>query len=220
MIPLKDDIPSGRRPYITYLILAVNIIVFVYELSLGRNLDTFFLKYGAVPNSIIHGHNPLAIFTLFSSMFMHANFAHIIGNMLFLWIFADNVEDRLGFIWFPIFYILSGISGSLLHIIISPSSEIPMIGASGAISGVLGAYVLLFPKARVLALIPLGFFMRMTYLPSYVFLGIWFLYQFIFGLSSIGARGGGVAYFAHIGGFVVGFAIAIFFRKKRNYRIF
>ena len=219
MIPLKDDIPSNRRPYITYIILACNIIVFIYELTLGKNLDNFFFAYGAVPSSLISGHNPLAVLTLFSSMFMHANFAHIIGNMLFLWIFADNIEDRMGYFWFPIFYFFCGISGSLLHIVISPSSDIPMIGASGAISGVLGAYVLLFPKARVLALIPLGFFMRMTYLPSYIFLGIWFLYQFIFGVSSIGARGGGVAYFAHIGGFVAGFLIALLFRRKSYYKI-
>ncbi len=216
MIPLRDNIPSFRRPYVTYFILVVNIGVFIYGLSLGKNLDSFFFRYGAIPKSIVSGHDPLAVLTLFSSMFIHASIPHIIGNMLFLWIFADNIEDRLGHLWFPIFYVLCGLGGSILHIIIAPSSGVPMVGASGAISGVLGAYVLLFPRARVLTLIPLGFFMRMTYMPSYIFLGIWFLYQFIFGISSIGARGGGIAYFAHIGGFAVGFLIAIFYRWSRR----
>ena len=149
-------------------------------------------------------------------MFIHADsIMHIVGNMLFLWIFADNVEDRMGHIKFLLFYFVCGIAAALLQSAINPASKIPMIGASGAVSGVLGAYILFFPKARVLALIPLGFFLRISYLPSFVFLGIWFLYQFLFGVSSIGARGG-VAYFAHIGGFVAGLILALPFRKKKK----
>jgi membrane associated rhomboid family serine protease len=149
-------------------------------------------------------------------MFIHANLMHIFGNMLFLWIFADNIEDRMGHIKFIIFYLVCGIAAVLLHGVTAMNSQVPMVGASGAISGVLGAYILLYPKARILALIPFGFFLRATYLPSVIFLGIWFLYQFLFGVSTIGAKGGGVAYFAHIGGFIAGLLIALPFRKKRK----
>jgi membrane associated rhomboid family serine protease len=218
MLPLKDDIASRTRPIITYAILVVNIIVFLYELALGAQLHNFVVQYGATPFYIFHPTGFSSYATLFSSMFIHANLMHIFGNMLFLWIFADNVEDRLGHIKFVFFYFICGISGALLHSVIEPNSTIPMIGASGAISGVLGAYVILYPKAKILALIPLGFFLRLTYLPSIIFLGIWFLYQFLFGVTSLGARGGGVAYFAHIGGFIAGILLALPFRKrKRNY---
>lgn len=223
MLPLKDNIPTYSRPIVTYILLGINIIVFLYELSLGPELNAFFKEFGATPFYIFHPVSPSSYLTLFSSMFIHSGFMHIFGNMLFLWIFADNVEDKLGRITFIFFYVLCGIAGALLHGITAPNSKIPMIGASGAISGVLGAYILLFPKAKVLALVPLGFFLRITYLPSVIFLGIWFLYQFLFGISSIGARGGGVAYFAHIGGFVTGLVFALPFRKSKkkfNYEIF
>jgi len=223
MLPLKDNIPTYTRPIITYILLGINIMVFLYELSLGPELNTFFKEFGATPFYIFHPVGLSSYLTLFSSMFIHSGFMHIFGNMLFLWIFADNVEDRLGHIPFIFFYVICGIAGALLHSITAPNSQIPMIGASGAISGVLGAYILLFPKAKVLALVPLGFFLRITYLPSIIFLGIWFLYQFLFGISSIGARGGGVAYFAHIGGFIVGLAFALPFKKSRkkiSYEIF
>ncbi len=222
MLPLKDDLPSYSRPIVTYIILGINIIVFLYELSLGPQFNNLIRQFGAVPFNIYHPTGISSYATLFSSMFIHAGFMHIFGNMLFLWIFADNIEDRLGHIKFIFFYLICGIAGALLHSITAMDSKVPMIGASGAISGVLGAYILLFPKARVLALIPFGFFLRITYLPSIVFLGIWFLYQFLFGISSIGARGGGVAYFAHLGGFIVGLLLALPFkgkRKKINYEI-
>jgi len=184
MIPLKDDIQTYSLPIITYVILGLNVVIFLYELSLGPHLGSLM---------------------------------HIFGNMLFLWIFADNIEDRFGHIKFLFFYLLCGIAGALLQSIVAPNSTVPMIGASGAISGVLGAYVLLFPKARILALIPFGFFLRVSYLPSIIFLGIWFLYQFIFGIFSIGARGGGVAYLAHIGGFITGLLIALLFKRRKDY---
>lgn len=151
-------------------------------------------------------------------MFIHASLMHIIGNMLFLWIFGDNIEDRLGHFFFFFFYILSGLAGALLHSITAPNSTVPMVGASGAISGIMGAYILLYPKARILALVPLGFFIRIMKLPALLFLGIWFLYQFLLGFVSIGVKGGGVAYFAHIGGFAAGFIMALPFKftKKRH----
>jgi membrane associated rhomboid family serine protease len=225
MIPLRDELRSSTRPYVTYAILAVNILVFIYETSLGRNVNDFIFRFGAIPNNIFHPAGPATYLTLVSSMFVHAGFMHVLGNMLFLWVFADNVEDRIGHVKFLLFYLVSGIAGSLLHSLTSPGSLIPMVGASGAISGVLGAYILFYPRARVMALIPLGFFMRMTYLPSFVFLGIWFLYQLLLGLLSVGVRGGGVAYFAHIGGFAAGLLFALpfkFIKKKEgsNYKIF
>jgi membrane associated rhomboid family serine protease len=141
---------------------------------------------------------------------------HIIGNMLFLWIFGDNIEDRLGHVFFVLFYIISGLAGALLHSVTAPDSLIPMVGASGAISGIMGAYILLYPKARILALVPLGFFIRIMKLPAMLFLGIWFLYQFLLGIMSIGVKGGGVAYFAHIGGFAAGFVMALPFKFTRK----
>lgn len=216
MIPLKDDVPSISRPIVTYIILGLNIIVFIYEISLGQALHNFITQFGAVPYHIFHPIGFSSYATLFSSMFIHAGLMHIIGNMLFLWIFADNIEDSLGHIKFVFFYIICGLTGALLHSITAPNSTIPMIGASGAISGVLGAYILLFPKAKILALIPLGFILRVTRLPAIVFIGIWFLFQFLLGVSSIGGRGG-VAYFAHIGGFVMGFLLALPFKLKKKF---
>jgi len=225
MIPLKDDLRSSTRPFVTYLILAVNIAVFLYETSLGRNVNDFIFRFGAIPRDLFHPAGPAIYLTLVSSMFIHAGFMHILGNMLFLWVFADNVEDRIGHVKFLLFYLACGIAGSLLHSLTSPASAVPMVGASGAISGVLGAYILFYPRARVMALIPLGIFMRMTYLPSIVFLGFWFLYQLLLGLLTVGAGGGGVAYFAHIGGFAAGILIALpfkFYKKKEgaDYKIF
>jgi len=225
MIPLRDDLRSTTRPFVTYLILAVNVAVFIYQTALVRNVDDFILRFGAVPMNIFHPSGPATYLTLISSMFIHANFMHILGNMLFLWVFADNVEDRIGHVKFLIFYLVCGIAGSLLHSLTSPDSLVPMVGASGAISGVLGAYILFYPRAKVMTLIPLGFFMRMTYLPSIVFLGIWFLIQLFVGIFSVGAKGGGVAYFAHIGGFAAGLLFALPFKlaKKKEdsyYKIF
>lgn len=216
MLPLKDDLRTRTRPVVTYAILTANILVYIYEISLGEALSEFVLQFGVVPYNIFHPTGIQSYITLFTSMFIHAStIMHIAGNMLFLWIFADNVEDRMGHVKFLLFYFVCGIAAGLLQSAIDPGSRIPMIGASGAVSGVLGAYILLFPRAKVLALIPLGFFMRVSQLPSFVFLGIWFLYQFLFGVSSFGAKGG-VAYFAHIGGFVAGLLLALPFKMKKK----
>ncbi len=223
MLPLKDDLKTHTRPVVVYGILAANIIVYIYELSLGSALNDFVRQFGVTPYFLFHPSGIETYLTVFTSMFIHSTgIMHIVGNMLFLWIFADNVEDRMGHFRFLLFYFVCGIAAALLQSVIDPGSMIPMIGASGAVSGVLGAYILLYPKARVLALIPLGFFLRVSYLPSFIFLGIWFLFQFLFGVSSLSAQGG-VAYFAHIGGFVAGVLLALPYRRKKknvDYRIF
>ncbi len=212
MLPLRDDIPSNKRPVITYMLIAMNVAVFIYEMSLGRDLRSFVISYGVIPQNILAG---TGLYTLFSSMFLHGDFWHILGNMLYLWIFGDNVEDTLGKFWFIVMYFLSGLVGSFAHILVSPGSTIPTIGASGAVSGVLGCYLLLFPKARVLALIPLGIFIRFTMLPAYIFLGFWIFLQLILGLGTA-AGGAGVAYFAHIGGFVIGILFGLIFKRKQQ----
>jgi membrane associated rhomboid family serine protease len=216
MLPLKDDLKSHTRPVVVYGILAANILVYLYEISLGQALNDFVRQFGVTPYYLFHPSGIETYLTIFTSMFIHSNsIMHILGNMLFLWIFADNVEDRMGHVKFLLFYFVCGTAAALLQSVIDPGSKIPMIGASGAISGVLGAYILLFPKARVLALIPLGFFLRISYLPSFIFLGIWFLFQFLFGVSSVGTQGG-VAYFAHIGGFIAGLILALPFRRRKK----
>jgi len=198
MLPLKDDIKTRTRPVVVYGILAANILVYLYEISLGSALNDFVRQFGVTPYFLFHPAGVEDYLTLMTSMFIHSeSIMHIAGNMLFLWIFADNIEDRMGHFKFLLFYFVCGIAAALLQ------------------SAVLGAYILLYPKARVLALIPLGFFLRISYLPSFIFLGIWFLYQFLFGVSSIGAKGG-VAYFAHIGGFIAGLIFALPFKRKRK----
>ncbi|MEO0096509.1 MAG: rhomboid family intramembrane serine protease [candidate division WOR-3 bacterium] len=209
MIPLRDDIPSLKRPIFVYLILIINVLIFLYELTLGTYLRDFILEYGIIPVSIINGERLL---TLFTGMFLHGNFIHILGNMLYLWVFGDNVEDILGHFWFFVMYFLSGLAGSFLHILRNPYSQVPMIGASGAISGVLGAYLILFPNARILTLIPIGFFLRIALVPAFLFLGIWILLQLLY--SSMGISG--VAWSAHIGGFVIGLIMGLFFRKRKK----
>ncbi|MEO0102839.1 MAG: rhomboid family intramembrane serine protease [candidate division WOR-3 bacterium] len=215
MIPLKDDVPKVRVrfPIFMLLLLISNIIVFIYEMSLSQSgLNRLISNYGAIPLFITRGEN---LYTLFSAMFLHGGFDHIIGNMLYLWIFADNVEDALGHFWFIIMYFLAGLAGSFLHILMARDSAVPMIGASGAISGVLGSYLIFFPTARILALVPFGFFLRIVYLPAYLFLGFWILLQFIYGFASLpGVKGGGIAFFAHIGGFLIGVLWGLLFRQR------
>lgn len=212
MLPLRDDIPSSKKPTATYIIIALNVAVFIYQLSLGSELRNFFVSFGATPANILAGNN---LYTLLTAMFMHGGFWHILGNMLYLWIFGDNVEDVLGIFWFVVMYFLSGMVGSFAHILVSPGSTIPMVGASGAVSGVLGCYILLFPRAKVLALVPIIFFIRIMMLPAVIFIGFWIFLQIIYGFSSIGG-GAGVAYFAHIGGFAVGIIFGLIFRKRQQ----
>ncbi|MBI1910392.1 MAG: rhomboid family intramembrane serine protease [Deltaproteobacteria bacterium] len=216
MIPLKDNIPSSTYPYVTISIIAINVLVFLYQLTLGiQGAESFIYRTAAIPYEITHlaDTSPGSIlpppFTLFTAMFVHGGLLHLAGNMLFLWIFGDNVEDRFGHVRFLIFYLLAGIAGSLVHIMVEPSSTIPMVGASGAIAGVLGAYFILYPRAQIKTLVFLLFFVTIAYVPAVLFLGLWFLFQI---LSSGYATG--VAWYAHIGGFVAGVLTVLIFRPK------
>ncbi len=216
MIPLRDDIRSKTRPYVTYALIAGCTLVFLYQLfselsdrALGR---TIILTFGMIPHQIVSGQR---LWTLITSMFLHGGFFHIIGNMLYLWIFGDNVEDAFGHLPYIGLYVLAGLFGSFLHILIAPHSTIPTIGASGAISGAMGAYFVLYPRARVLTLIPIFFFLRIVYLPAFVLLGFWILLQLFYGCSSAGGATG-VAYFAHIGGFAVGILLGLLVKHRRG----
>ncbi|EQB62878.1 MAG: Rhomboid family protein [candidate division Zixibacteria bacterium RBG-1] len=213
MFPLKDDIPTEKPPIITIALIVINVLIFFYQISLGPDFQYFIVKLGAIPYEITHQSEitPEAPFpvnmTLLTSMFLHGGWLHIIGNMLYLWIFGNNIEDKLGHFKFIIFYLVSGIIASLVFVLSSPNSTVPMVGASGAIAGVLGAYLLKFPHARILTLIFLGFFVRIVRIPAVYVLGFWFVIQLIYALPSIGSNTGGVAWFAHIGGFVAGMGL-------------
>lgn len=224
MIPIKDRNPTHRFPIFTILIIIVNVVVFLYEVSLdSKGLESFFLAYGVVPFSVIgtlaQGPlDPMAVFPLLSSMFLHGGILHLGGNMLYLWVFGDNIEDKLGHGRFLAFYLLCGLAATLLHVVIDPASTVPTVGASGAISGVLGAYLLMFPKARVVTVIPIFFFLQVAELPALIVLGFWFVIQFFNGIASLGyetAGMGGVAWWAHIGGFIAGLLLVIPLRKYR-----
>lgn len=213
MFPLKDDIPTERPPIVTIALIVINALIFFYQISLGEDFQYLIVKLGAIPYEITHQSEltPESAFpvnmTLVTAMFLHGGWFHIIGNMLYLWIFGNNIEDKLGHFKFIIFYLLSGIIASMVFVLTSPNSTIPMVGASGAIAGVLGAYLLKFPHARVLTLIFLGFFIRIVRIPAVYVLGFWFVLQVLYGLISIGSNTGGVAWFAHIGGFVAGIVL-------------
>ena len=219
MIPLKDDNPTSRKPIVTYFLISLCVLIFLTQLGTqSYKTGQLFYSYGLIP-SVLMGHNQLpmdlyvvpAFVTIFSSMFMHGGFMHLIGNMLYMWIFADNIEDNLGPSKFLIFYLLAGIGAAMTQVLMDTHSEVPMIGASGAIGGVLGAYLINHPNAKVLVLIPFGFFSQLIKIRALYVLGFWFILQFI-------SSGGGVAYAAHIGGFVSGMILILFFNKKRKRR--
>jgi membrane associated rhomboid family serine protease len=217
MIPIRDENPTHSLPIITYLLIALNIIVFIFQIMLGSSNEQFIYQFALIPAEVSTTLSLGSIFNIFTSMFMHAGFAHIGGNMLYLWIFGDNVEDRLGRGRYLFFYILGGTVASIAHIITNPGSQIPTVGASGAIAAVLGAYLVLFPKQKVLTLIPLGFWLRMTMLPASIVLGGWFLLQFFQGVLSLGGPDiGGVAFWAHIGGFVIGVLLGQLLKKSET----
>ena len=226
MIPLKDDNPTSSRPTVTYVLIGICVLVFFMQLgSQSYKTGQLFYSYGLIP-SVLMGHDQLpmdlyvvpAYMTIFSSMFMHGGFMHLIGNMLYMWIFADNIEDSLGPANFIIFYFLSGVGAAMAQVLADTSSQIPMVGASGAIGGVLGAYIINYPKAKVLVLIPFGFFSQLIKIKALYVLGFWFVLQFI-NSSMMSSQGGGVAYAAHIGGFVSGMILILFFNKKRKTKI-
>lgn len=227
MIPIRDDIPSRSFPIVNVMLIVLNVLAFLYELALGPQLEKFFQVFAVVPIRYYYneffGLTEIAlVIPLFTSMFLHGGWAHILGNMLYLWIFGDNVEDRMGHFRFLVFYLLCGLAASAAHIwSVADNPEaarMPSLGASGAIAGVLGAYMLLYPGARVVTLLPLGFFITFVEIPSLFFLGLWFLQQFIVGtlsLSAQTAQTGGVAWWAHIGGFASGMALVWFFRREQ-----
>ncbi len=221
MIPLRDENPTRSFSFITIFLIVLNSIFFLYELSLGSFLEYAIRRYAVIPYDFVNFLNLKQFFTLLSSMFLHGGLLHLGGNMLYLWIFGNNIEDVLGHYKFLIFYLLCGISASLVHIFTNPHSMLPTIGASGAVSGMLGAYFVLFPQAKVLTLLPVFYFVRIVKVPAFFFLGFWILFQFLSGIAAPGGEGvsgeGGVAWFAHIGGFLAGILLLpIFYRRKKG----
>ena len=217
MIPLRDVIPSRTTPGVTISIIAINVAVYLFGLLLlsARGRDSFILAFGLVP----------AYFTLvnvLTSMFVHGGLAHLIGNMLFLWIFGDNIEDRLGHGRFVVFYLACGIAAALAQVALNPGSLVPMVGASGAIAGVMGAYLVLYPHSRILMLFPFPVFL--FELPAVVFLGIWFVVQFLNGINQLpaferDAISGGVAFWAHVSGFVTGVLLVLLMKRPERARV-
>ena len=215
MIPLKDDNPTSGKPILTYFVIGSCILIFLIQItSQSYKTGQLFYSYGLIP-SVLMGNNQLPLdlyaipswLTIFTSMFMHGGFMHLAGNMLYMWIFADNIEDDLGPKRFLLFYLLAGVGAAMTQVLIDTQSQVPMVGASGAIGGILGAYLINYPKAKVLVLIPFGFFSQLLKIRALYVLGFWFILQFI-------SSGGGVAYAAHIGGFVSGIILILFFNKK------
>ncbi len=225
MIPLRDSVPARNQPVVTWVLIGVNVWVFLYELGLGPELDGFIRTWGFVPAHYFRlaetdpGHWVGRFLPLVTSMFLHGGWAHLIGNMLYLWIFGDNVEDRLGHLRYLAFYLVAGMAAGLAQAYLYPDSTVPTVGASGAISGVLGAYLVLFPRARVLTLVPFLFFFPVVELPAVLYLGFWFLMQLVSGALALALAGeaGGVAWWAHVGGFVVGILLVPLLRRRRSY---
>lgn len=217
MIPLRDHNRSSSFPIVTYSIILINVLVFVYMLSLDEHgLEAFIYSYSVIPADVING---IGLYTLITSMFLHAGLGHIFGNMIFLHVFGDNIEDKLGRIRFLSFYLACGLAASFAQMAVDPLSAIPNLGASGAIAGVMGGYILLFPHAKVDVLFIWGFFVRTYQFPAYTMLGYWVIYQVVLGVASIpGAGVGGVAYFAHIGGFLAGLALTGLWRMSAKNR--
>ena len=219
MIPLKDDNPTRTIPFVNYALIVACVLVFLWQVSLGKQMQAAIYAYGLIPDVLLGDARlppELAMVpawaTVFTSMFMHGGWMHLIGNMLYLWIFADNVEDRFGHGRFIVFYALCGIAAALAQALPDPQSQIPMVGASGAISGVLGAYLLMFPRAHVLVLLPLGPLSQLVRMPALLVLGLWFALQLL--SEMFAAPGAGVAFRAHIGGFVAGLVLLPLFRRR------
>jgi len=224
MIPLRDTTRSSSFPVVNTILIILNVTLFLYEIYLGKGLDRFIFHHGLIPELLFSSTN-LGIVERFSpfftSLFIHGGVLHLLGNMLFLYIFGDNVEGRMGHFKYLVFYIICGFSAAAFQTMINIHSTIPMIGASGAISGVLGAYLIFFPRSRILTLLPIFFFIQLIHIPAAVFILIWFIIQFLSGVSTLSAKPGigGIAFWAHIGGFVAGLILARFFQKKESIRI-
>ena len=227
MIPLRDDQPRFSTPYVTYFLIAINLLIYYGQFMLSPYSERSLLyEFGLVPARLVavvsgvsHAPAATAVLPIFTSMFLHGSWMHVVGNMWFLWIFGDNIEDYLGHFQYLVFYLLSGVTAALAQVLLSPDSRLPTVGASGAIAGVLGAYFLLYPKARVLTWFPLIFFF---YVPAWLWLGFWFVTQFISGTvtsSAAASQRGGVAFWAHVGGFIAGvLLIKVFPERPRRHR--
>lgn len=212
MIPLKDNIPSKTFSYLNILIIATNILVGIYMYTLtSYDYQDFIYRFGFIPARF-------SLLSLFTSIFVHAGFLHLFSNMLFIWIFGDNVEDKLGHLNFLILYLISGVVSVITHSVFDLNSTIPLVGASGAISGILGAYFVFYPRAKVLTLVILGIFITVVAIPAHIFLGIWFILQLFNGIVGLSLQGssGGVAWWAHIGGFITGVTIAKLFNLRED----
>lgn len=220
MIPIRDNIKAQRAPLINYLFITINLTVFFHELSLGDEVGSFLLEYGLVPWNMTRGvaENGLSArahgVPWFSSMFMHGGWLHLIGNMWFLHIFGDNVEDRLGRLRYVVLFLSGGLVAALAHVISTPASTAPMVGASGAISAVVAAYLVCYPRARILTLFPIFILFFFARIPALLFIGVWFLIQLLYGYTALSAEsaGQGVAWWAHIGGFGAGLVLALILR--------
>ncbi len=214
MLPLRDINPTRRFPILTYTLIALNVLIFLWEDSLPKGqLQSMFMDLSVVPAQVAAApFTTESLLDILRSMFFHGGWAHLIGNMLYLWLFGDNVEDRLGKIMYLFLYFASGFTAATAQILASPSSTVPLVGASGAIAGVLGSYLVLFPGVRVQGIVPLGLFSRLSEWPAWSVLALWFVLQLFNGIFSIGVNtssGGGVAFFAHIGGFVLGVVLTL-----------
>jgi membrane associated rhomboid family serine protease len=220
LIPIRAEQPTRRKPVVTLSIIAANVAVLVYQTTLGQDgADAFVMNYGAIPEVIVSDFHalpslPQSWITLITSMFIHGGLLHLAGNMLYLWIFGNSIEDYLGRFRYLLFYLFCGVAAALTHTAVFPDSMVPMIGASGAISGVLGAYLITFPKTRVVVLIWFLLFLRFVRIPAILVLGLWFLLQVQGGFGSLAGQQEGIAFFAHIGGFVAGILLVLLFRHS------
>jgi len=220
MLPLRDTIRSRSFPLVNTGIILANILVFLFEVSLGPEIGRFTRIFGVVPARFLAHTNLVQIITLFTSMFLHGGWAHIISNMMALYIFGDNVEDRMGHLRYLVFYLLCGLIAGLVHIYFNPLSRVPTVGASGAISGVLGAYLVLFPTSRVITLVPFLFWPIFVEIPAVFYLGMWFISQLLNGTFALATAGviqayGGVAWWAHVGGFLAGLLLVRLFTRRQ-----
>jgi membrane associated rhomboid family serine protease len=214
MLPLSDHNPRETTPFINYILVAANVLMFFWELSFGPDIERALYAFAFVPARFWASPDVVVnAVRILISMFLHGGWVHLGGNMLYLWIFGDNIEDRLGHARYVVFYIACGVIATMTHAVMNPGSRLPSIGASGAIAGVLGAYLVLFPRAQVTTLIPIFVFITVREIPAVIVLGLWFVLQLFVGAASIGVpeaqNAGGVAYFAHIGGFVAGMLLVV-----------
>jgi hypothetical protein len=233
MIPLRDDQPRFSKPFVTYFLIALNTLIFLMEFWLGQQsqgaLNSLIYEFGVVPRDVTavvagHAHLVVALVPLFTSMFLHASWLHLIGNMWVLWIFGDNIEDHLGHFSYLMFYLICGLAAAVAHILLNAGSGAPTVGASGAIAGVMGAYLLLYPRAKVLTIVPLIIFFTFWWLPAWIVLGYWFLLQFLSGtrtsIAYASKSSGGVAFWAHVGGFATGLILIKLFPERTQHRAY